>query len=168
MYHCKIQQQDWDVLMGLWIGGGFNAYILGVPKDSRFLENWPKRNQIDFGLDPALYILSILPDKRMDGDVIHLFRIMLFIAKIIIKVCWLILQPPNIMQWRVTVKKVFTMEKITARLQLNVHRFQKKEKKRVLLSPILTLLGGCDAPKHESTFHSCSFHDVSIWEKVSL
>ena len=73
----------------------------------------------------SLCVLGILPDKRMDGDVTYSLRMMLLIAKKYIPVCLLRPQLPNIMHLRDEVKQVFTVETITARLQLNVQRFTK-------------------------------------------
>lgn len=81
---------------------------------------------IDFVLDLALYILGIVPDNVIDGNLTSLLRILLLIAKKTITTSWLKSQPPSIMEWRERVKNVFIMEKITARLQLKSDRFDQR------------------------------------------
>ena len=81
---------------------------------------------IDFNLDPALYILGIVPHNVAERSLISLLRILLLIAKKTITASWLKPQPPSITEWRERVKSVFIMEKITAGLQLKSDRFDQK------------------------------------------
>ncbi len=81
---------------------------------------------INLPLEPAVYILGIIPDSMTDKNSKYLLRILLLIAKKTITASWLKPQPPSITQWRDRVKNVFVMEKITARLQLKTDLFDKR------------------------------------------
>lgn len=83
---------------------------------------------IDLHLDLTLSIIGILPEDLIDRDSRYLLRVLLLIAKKIITINWLKPHPPNIMQWTDRVKKVFIMEKTTARLQLKLERFERRWK----------------------------------------
>lgn len=100
------------------------------PKIQDFWKNIQKEIKqimgINFPLEPALYILGIIPDNMTDKNSKYLLRILLLIAKKTITASWLKPQPPSILQWRDGVKNVFIMEKITARLQLKTDLFDKR------------------------------------------
>lgn len=58
-----------------------------------------------------------------------------------ITVSWLKPQPPNIEQWRARVKKVFIMEKITAKLWLNIDTFIRRWSPLIqAMSPLFILI----------------------------
>lgn len=128
------------MLAGLRSSGRLFSYILGLPKAFVFWKSVQREIEqicgINFALDPALYILGILPDNMTDQDLISLVRILPLIAKKVMIVSWLKLQPLNISQWRDRVKKVI-MEKITANLQLKTDRLVKKWSPLILPMPDL-------------------------------
>ena len=92
---------------------------------------------IDLHLDPTLYILGILPEDLIDRDSGYLLRILLLIAKKMITINWLKPHTPNTMQWTDRIKKVFIMEKITARLQLKLETFERQWKPIIQATPEL-------------------------------
>lgn len=115
---------------GCGLAGDFTHIFWDCPKISDFWKNIQKEIKhvlgIDFTLDLALYILGIVPDNVIDGNLTSLLRILLLIAKKTITASWLKPQPPSITEWRERVKNVFTMEKITARLQFKSDRFEQR------------------------------------------
>lgn len=100
------------------------------PKIQDFWKNIQKEIKlilgIEFPLEPALYILGIIPDNMTDKNFKYLLRILLLIAKKTITGSWLKPQPPSITEWKNRVKNVFIMEKITARLQLKTNLFDSR------------------------------------------
>lgn len=94
---------------GCGLVGDFTHIFWDCPMILDFWKNIRKEIKhvlgIDFALDLALYILGIVPDNVIDGNLTSLLRILLLIAKKAITTSWLKSQPPSIMEWRERVKK---------------------------------------------------------------
>uniref|UniRef100_A0A3P8TVH1 Reverse transcriptase domain-containing protein n=1 Tax=Amphiprion percula TaxID=161767 RepID=A0A3P8TVH1_AMPPE len=78
---------------------------------------------VDLALEPLFYIIGSIPKEAMDKKQAYLLHILLLVAKKMITVSWLSPLPPTLHQWRESLKKVYLMEKITAKLHLKLGFF---------------------------------------------
>ena len=73
---------------------------------------------INSPLDARYYILGVIPEGAMDKTKGYLLHILLLVARKMITTSWLKPLLPTLRQWRDRLLMVFSMEKITARLQM--------------------------------------------------
>ena len=78
---------------------------------------------IDLPLDPKIYIIGLVPEGLADKQVVCILHMLLLVARKMITLSWLQPLPPTINQWHERVLKVYTMEKITAKLQMKYDVF---------------------------------------------
>ena len=81
---------------------------------------------IDVALDPKLFLLGIIPKDVYNAEQRYVLRILLLVAKKMIKVNWRDVKPPTMGQWSQRLKNVYTMEKMTASLQLKTDIFDQR------------------------------------------
>lgn len=124
---------------GCGLVGDYTHIFWDCPKIVEFWKSVQKEISQILGVsltwDPSICILGLIPETDMDRDTTSLLRILLLIAKKTITTSWRETQPPSIAQWRQRLKKVFFMEKITARLQLKTNRFMAKWAKVIQIMP---------------------------------
>lgn len=77
-------------------------------------------------LDPMVLIFGVLPCDYLSKDKMYLFRILVLVAKKMITISWLKPLPPTVEQWKERLTKVYTMEKITACLNLTMDHFKRR------------------------------------------
>ena len=79
--------------------------------------------------DPLIFVFGVLPANLanlLNKDKEYLLKILVLIAKKMITVSWYKPLPPTINQWRERIVRVYTMEKITANLNLTTDLFKKR------------------------------------------
>ena len=77
-------------------------------------------------LEPMLFLLGAIPTDTYDSDQRYILRILLLIAKKIITVNWENAKSPTIIQWKHRLKQVYTMERMTASLQIKMDSFTQR------------------------------------------
>lgn len=76
-------------------------------------------------LDPLIFLLGAIPQETYSSDPRYMLQILLLIAKKMITVNWKDPNPPTITQWVQRLKMVYTMEQMTASLQLIMDTFEQ-------------------------------------------
>lgn len=82
--------------------------------------------EVDVTLEPMLFLLGAIPKDSYDPDQRYILRILLLIAKKMITVNWREVKPPTIDQWTERLKYVYTMERMTAVLQMTLDNFEQR------------------------------------------
>lgn len=92
----------------------------------RVKEETDKILQVNSSLDPLIFLLGAIPQETYSSDQRYMLRILLLIAKKMITVNWKDPKPPTINQWVQRLKRVYTMERMTASLQLKMDTFEQR------------------------------------------
>uniref|UniRef100_A0A3P9KVM4 Reverse transcriptase domain-containing protein n=1 Tax=Oryzias latipes TaxID=8090 RepID=A0A3P9KVM4_ORYLA len=79
--------------------------------------------QVNLPLNPLYYIIGTLPEEGIEKKKVKLIQILLLVAKKMITRSWLKTSPPTLEQWLEALRKVYLMEKITAKLHLRSEMF---------------------------------------------
>lgn len=103
----------WDcpVIQGFW---------------KRVKEETGKILQVNSPLDPLIFPLGAIPKETYSSDQRYMLQILLLIAKKMITVNWKDPKPPTITQWIQRLKRVYTMEQMTASLQWKIDTFEQR------------------------------------------
>ena len=80
---------------------------------------------IDLPLDPKVYIIGVVPEGLASKQVFYILNILLLTARKMITLAWMRPLIPTIDQWHERLRKVYAMEKITAKLQMKFDVFVK-------------------------------------------
>ena len=85
-----------------------------------------KISQVHSPLDPLIFLLGAIPLETYSSDQRYMLQTLLLIAKTMITVNWKDPKPPTITQWVQRLKRVYTMERMTASLQLKMDTFEQR------------------------------------------
>lgn len=80
---------------------------------------------VNLPMDPLIFLLDIFPDG-FSYEQHFLLHLLLMTARKMITIHWLKPETPTAAQWLLKTRHVYTMERITAQLQLKVPTFEKK------------------------------------------
>lgn len=81
---------------------------------------------IDLPLDPLCYIIGAIPNGAMEKRKAYLQHILSLVAKTIITLAWLKALPFTPHQWQDRLMKVYSIEKIAAKLYVKTDMFLKR------------------------------------------
>ena len=85
--------------------------------------------------DPLVFVLGVLPCDFLCKEKMYLFKVIIMVARKMITMSWCKPLPPTVDQWKERLLRVYTMEKITAKLNLDMALFKRR------WTPLITYFG---------------------------